>query len=225
MRHLSTTFLCVLLISSFSVSATFKCWEDEDGILNCGNVVPPEYSQQGYQEFNQRGVAVNEIGRAKTTEEIAEEARLREERKRKYAECLAEREKDDEVLNLFNSEDGIEIERRNRLDTLDATIEVIRSQIARSEKNLNDMRGNLDSSYNNQAVTEKERERLHMNIESVQKNIDNFEKNLIEKYEEKQEENRKFDIFLKRFRRITAQGRTDCKIYAPSPELQPVSPR
>lgn len=216
----SITFLLSLFVISSPASATFKCWEDQDGILNCGNVVPPQYSQQGYQEFNQKGMVVNEVGRAKTPEEIAEEKRLREQRSKLYKECLAERDKDNEVLNLFNSEDGIETERMNGLDTLDATIEVIRSQISRSEKNLNDMRRNLDLSHDNQAVTEKERERLRMNIESVQKNIDNFERNLLEKYEEKQKENAKFDVFLQRFRRIQREGPVDCTQYEPLPEAQ-----
>ncbi|MEK7990459.1 MAG: hypothetical protein VSS52_005585, partial [Thiotrichaceae bacterium] len=210
-------------IISMPASATLKCWTDTDGILNCGNVVPPEYSQQGYQEFNKRGMAVNEVGRAKTPEEIAEEKRLRDKRAEQYKDCLVEREKDNEVLNLFNSEDGIENERRNRLDTLDATIEVIRSQISRSEKNLDDMQHNLESSHNNNAVTEKERERLRMNIESVEKNIENFERNLIEKYVEKQEGNGRFDTFLQRFHRIKRDGRMNCTIYAPKQEEQATS--
>ncbi|WP_353572143.1 hypothetical protein [Candidatus Albibeggiatoa sp. nov. BB20] len=217
-RLFSVTFLLSLFITSMSASASLKCWTDIDGILNCGNVVPPQYSQQGYQEFNKKGIAVNEVGRAKTPEEIAEEKRLRNERAKQYNECLADREKDNEVLNLFNTEDGIENERLNRLDTLDATIEVIRSQISRSEKNRNDMQRNLESSYNNKAVSEKERERLRMNIESVEKNIINFERNLIEKYEEKQNENAKFDTFLQRYRRIKRDGRVNCMIYAPKKE-------
>ncbi|MCV6638664.1 hypothetical protein [Candidatus Albibeggiatoa sp. nov. NOAA] len=215
---LSVTFLLSLLIANTSALAAAKCWTDYDGILNCGNVVPPEFSQKGYTERDKNGLVVNKIGRAKTSEEIAEEKRQREERALKYKECLAERDKDREVLNLFNTEDGIENERMNRLDTLDATIEVIRSQIARSEKNLNDMQRNLESSYNNNAVTEKERERLRMNIESVEKNINNFEKNLIGKYEEKQSENSKFDVFLQRFRRIQRDGRVNCSDYAPQQE-------
>jgi hypothetical protein len=206
-------------------SATLKCWTDIDGILNCGNVVPPEYSQQGYQEFNQKGIVVNEVERAKTPEEIAEEKRLRDELAKKHAECLVERDKDTEVLNLFNTENGIETERLNRLDTLDATIEVIRSQIARSEKNLRDMQNNLETSYNNNAVSEKERERLRINIESVEKNIANFEKNLISKYEEKQAENAKFDVFLQRFRRIQQTGRLNCTIYEPKLEEEVVPQR
>lgn len=217
-KPFSITCLLSLLLISFTASASLKCWEDEDGITNCGNVVPPQYSQHGYQTFNNRGMAVSTVGRAKTPEEIAEEKRLRDELAAKYKQCLAELVKDNEVLNLFNTEDGIENERRNRLDTLDATIEVIRSQIARSEKNLNDMQRNLDSSYDNSAVTEKERERLRMNIESVQKNIGNFERNLIEKYEEKQEENAKFDTYLQRFRRIQREGRVNCTAFKPKEE-------
>jgi len=217
-KYFSIISLITLLVTSLPTFATLKCWTDEDGITNCGNVVPSQYSQHGYQEFNQKGMAVSKVGRAKTPDEIAEEKRLRDELVAKHKQCLAELLKDNEVLNLFNTEDGIENDRLNRLDTLDATIEVIRSQIARSEKNLNDMQHNLDSSYNNNAVTEKERERLRMNIESVQKNINNFEKNLIEKYVEKQEENAKFDIYLQRFRRIQREGRVNCTAFKPKEE-------
>lgn len=225
MLRISTilSILSILLCSSFAVNAAIKCWTDEDGILNCGNVVPPRYSQEGFQEFNQKGLVVQEVERAKTQEEIKQEQRLERERSRKYQACLEERGRDDEILDLFNSEQGIENERTNRLNTLDATIEVIRSQIARSEKNLADMEHNLQESYDNPSVTETERERLRMNIESVKKNIQNFEKNLVEKYEEKQETDARFNTFLQRFSKIQREGRTDCSQYAPT-QLQPPAP-
>jgi chromosome segregation ATPase len=215
--------LYVLLCSSFAVNATIKCWTDEDGILNCGNVVPPRYSQEGFQEFNQKGIVVQEVERAKTQEEIQEEQRIESERMQKYQACLLERERDDEILDLFNSEQGIENERTNRLNTIDATIDVIKSQISRSEKNLADMEHNLQESLDNPSVSDVERQRLRMNIDSVKKNIQNFEKNLVEKYAEKQETDIRFDTFLQRFSKIQREGRTDCRQYAPAqpPTEQP----
>ena len=64
------------LTLSGSVQARIKCWTNNEGIKECGNKIPPEYAQQGHQEIGKGGIVREEVKRAKTKEELAEEKRL-----------------------------------------------------------------------------------------------------------------------------------------------------
>ena len=50
-----------------------KCWHNQDGVRECGNVVPPEYAQQGSETKDKFGVTIGATGRAKTLEELEAE--------------------------------------------------------------------------------------------------------------------------------------------------------
>ncbi len=49
-------------------AAAIKCWTNKDGIKECGNVVPPEYSQQETTQINKTGIVTGKTERAKTPE-------------------------------------------------------------------------------------------------------------------------------------------------------------
>ena len=39
--------LCEMILANH-VSARMKCWENSEGIKECGDKIPPEYIQKGY---------------------------------------------------------------------------------------------------------------------------------------------------------------------------------
>ena len=47
-----------LVVVSTSAQARIKCWENSDGVRECGKTVPPEYSQQGHEEISSQGITV-----------------------------------------------------------------------------------------------------------------------------------------------------------------------
>ena len=57
------SWVCAIVIG-VSVPAAqaqgIKCWTNQYGGTECGNVVPPEYSQKEHAEFNDRAVKVEE---------------------------------------------------------------------------------------------------------------------------------------------------------------------
>ena len=66
-------FILSALILASNTNARMKCWTNSDGIKECGDKVPPEYTQQGYQELGKGGIVREEKGRVKTKEELQKE--------------------------------------------------------------------------------------------------------------------------------------------------------
>ncbi len=66
--------LILVLVTGLSPSppahARIKCWTNKDDIRECGNVVPPEYSQKGHEELSDQGIVIDRKERAKTPEEL-----------------------------------------------------------------------------------------------------------------------------------------------------------
>ena len=60
-------------ITANSVQARMKCWTNNEGVKECGDTVPPEYTQQGYKELSKEGIVKDETKRVKTKEELEKE--------------------------------------------------------------------------------------------------------------------------------------------------------
>jgi hypothetical protein len=137
MRRRHALFAALLAASlAAPAAAEIKCWTNKDGVRECGDVVPPEYSQQGYVRKNERGITVEQKERAKSMEELAEERRLaalEAERKREQARQDA---KDRVLLNTFASVDDIELARDGQIANIDGQIKVTENQIEKLNVNL-----------------------------------------------------------------------------------------
>ena len=75
------------MILANHVSARMKCWENSEGIKECGDKIPPEYIQKGYQELSKGGIVLEEKERVKTKEEL-------EKAKKEAAIIAREKEKE-----------------------------------------------------------------------------------------------------------------------------------
>ena len=118
--------------------ARMKCWVNHEGIRECGDMVPPEYIQQGYTEIDGKGFVRDVKERAKTPAEQAEAKRLA---KLKAAEQKqkAERETRDRVLlQTFSSVSDIERARDDRVAALEGTIKLAGIRNENTRLKLND---------------------------------------------------------------------------------------
>lgn len=180
----------------------YKCWKDEDGVISCGNVVPPQYSQEGFEEFNKEGVLAKKVKRAPTPEELAELKKQEEEaemRKKQDAE-------DQALLNLFSTEQDIERARTAIIASIDGNIHSIETIVSSLEKNLEDMEKNLEDSKNNSDVPESQLETIRKNIEDVKYRLKTNKQTLQEKAMEKEKVNREHEEYLRRYRDIKRRG-------------------
>lgn len=181
-----------------------RCWVNEDGMTECGNVVPPEYSQQEHAEFNERAVKVEEIKRAKTHKELEEERRqeaIKVEAEKRRQEKIAE---DQKLLDLFGNEDDIRTTLDARLNNIDLSIERISNFISNTEKNLGDLKNSLevDSSRH---LTDVQKTKIRQDIIDVTQRIQKQKLILNAKLREKDAVRVEFADYLARYQQIMAE--------------------
>ena len=122
------------------------CWTDNNGRqVGCGYTVPPEYANNPTRELNARGVTV------KKTEGVlsGEALRLKQEedarRKAEEQERVAQRKRDQALLNSYTSEREIDARRDRDISQLDLTIVGLETHLKQMRSNEADLRKRLDA--------------------------------------------------------------------------------
>jgi len=127
-----------LIVISTSAQTRIKCWENSDGVRECGKSVPPEYSQQGYEEISSGGITVDRSERAKTEEERAEEDRLaaiqKEEDDRKAEAAM----QDKILLETFSNIDDIQMTSDGKIAALDSSIKLAKNRKEKIQADLDE---------------------------------------------------------------------------------------
>jgi len=200
---------CYFFITSSGVGAVEKkkgsgrllCWTNNEGVRECGDRIPPEYSQQEHQEFNKRGMVIDESEAAKTEEELAkveEEAAAAAEEARLAKEAAL---RDKILLDTFTSVEDIESARDSKLQTLDSTISL-------AEKRETKMQEELDRQVNQAAAAEREGkappEHLLKDIESLERQIGTNNELIAGTRKEQEEVKAKYDSDIARFKELKA---------------------
>lgn len=176
----------------------FECWVNDEGVTECGNYIPPKFSQQGFTKFNLEGQFVEKVKRAPTPEEIAEF-----ERQEKAEEEKEKQEKEDNALRaLFSTEKDIEMARTAELNTIDGQIQSIETILNGLKGNLVDLEESYERSKNNPSVSQSQLDTIEANIDSAKKSIRDTEDTLNKKNNERLEANNKYDSYLQRYQDI-----------------------
>jgi hypothetical protein len=122
------------------------CWTDNNGRqVGCGYTVPPEYANNPTRELNARGVTV------KKTEGVlsGEALRLKQEedarRKAEEQERVAQRKRDQALLNSYTSEREIDARRDRDVSQLDLTIVGLETHLKQMRSNEADLRKRLEA--------------------------------------------------------------------------------
>ena len=111
-----------------------KCWVNKDGLRECGNVVPPEYTQGGHSQVTRAGT-VREVEGAKTPEEVAAE-RQRAEAEQADRQRASERAAQDRVLlHTFTTEEDLVLTRDGKLAVMESRVRLLEGRIVDLEKN------------------------------------------------------------------------------------------
>jgi len=199
-KNLLVSSLCALSIgANFSAQAAeIKCWTDENGVTTCGDAVPQEQSQEGFQEFSSEGAYVGEVEKAKTPEEMAAEQRLAELKLKEEEERKKQKAKEDRLLELYGSEEDIENARRDSIGTINT------KYIERLQKNLADLEASLEntSTADTHKMSAEERTLTERSIEETKQRIGDYQETIEKKNLEIDAENKRFDANLALFREI-----------------------
>jgi hypothetical protein len=207
MRFHSLRLPALLITLSLALPGTafaaIKCWTNKEGVRECGNVVPPEYSQQETRTVNPRGITVDVQERAKTAEEQqqerqakeAEQARLAEETKRKQDQAAYDRM----LLSTFTTEQELLASRDRATGAIDATIEITGVTITALDRKLEELKKRAAGLE--RAGTPPPAE-LKDDMASLEKQISDKKNYIAVKQEEKAQLLRKYDADLQRYREL-----------------------
>jgi hypothetical protein len=169
--------------------------------------MPPSQAKLEHQTLNSQGMVVSTKKAAKTAEEIkalkdAEKA-LQAKQEVEKEEKEAQGKLDRVLLLTFSSEKELGRARDDRIEVLDSVIRLIYKSIATAQDRLSRLEGEAKRIY-----TSKGREvpgGLAQNIEESVRKIDNREKQLQVKLEEKYKIQGQFDIDIARFRLLHSE--------------------
>lgn len=132
----------VLLMSMAGSAQAEKLyrWVDEDGNVHYSDKIPPEAVDQERTQLNEQGVAVDQVDRALTAEELAAEAerkRIEDEEQRRRAE---QREADERIVRAFTGEDDIARLRDSKIEAIRRNIELTESTLDVQRKRMTSLR-------------------------------------------------------------------------------------
>ncbi len=184
---------------SSSSGGRIKCWHNKDGVRECGNVVPPEYAQQGTETKDKFGVTIGESGRAKTLEELEAERAAGKAREQE-AELVRKREAQDRVLlDTFATEDDMVLTRDGQIAHLESQIHLVEGHIEKLQKNLDQM---IERAAETERRGEKPTEEMVKNIDNVRAQISDNHKFIDTKHREQALIRERFAADIARFREL-----------------------
>ena len=210
---ISFTLITSMLVSN--AHARMKCWTNSDGVKECGDKVPPEYTQKGYQELSKGGIVTDETDKVKTKEELKKEkleadAIARQKEKKENKKSL-----DKMLLETFNSIDEIELTKEEKLKALASTIKITRKRIIKLQYQLDDIQDNnsIDDEENfeddnedcvdddEDCVNEKE-EIFRKKVEALKNQIAENKNHLKNRMEEVERTKKLYIKYIARFKEL-----------------------
>ena len=197
--------LVILLIPFNAALAEIKCWHNKDNVRECGQAVPPEYSQKRIEVINSKGITVKVYPAKEELAEIRRQKKLQEAEERKKA---AKRRQDLILLQTYTTEEDLLLTKKQNLRAVDAIIEL-------TDGNTKVLKNNLKELEKNAADFERSGEKpppqLINDMDNLKRQIKDNEEFIEKKKLAKQQTSDKFDADLERFRKLKGIKKPDEK--------------
>lgn len=179
-----------------------KCWTNNEGVRECGNIVPPEYAQQGHDEINERGLTVHTKERAKTPEEI-EAARQEQERLEAQRKLDQEQAKRDRILlATYATEFDMRLAHKGKVASIDSRVTHAEHLVKKLKEKLVE---HIQEAANQERSGKEVSDDTLTRIEDVKHQISEQQDFIKEREQEKELINARFEDELAHFRRLKAR--------------------
>lgn len=193
-------FYLVLMFAVFNnTQARIVCWTNSDGVRECGDSVPPEYSQQGHKEFSEQGIVVDETEAAMTDTELEELKRITAEKAEQKRREEEQKRRDRMLLDTFASVEDIELARDRKISAIDSSISL-------AERRINKLRQEKDRLITKAAGFERQGkeipEYIAEDINRVDRQITANNEFIADKREEQEVVRARHDRDIKRYNEI-----------------------
>ena len=196
---LALSLLCLNSSSLFANTTTIKCWVNEDNFRECGSIVPPKYSSQGYEETHaETGIVIKEVAAEKSAEEIEKLRTLEIEQAKQKAKEEAQRRADQALMDTFPSVEDIDLGRDAKLLSVAAAVKVANSRINDYQRNLTASQEALAANQGN----EKEVKRIGLYIEQLNKQLEKTRTSVLQKEQERDNIVKEYQDYKERFYNI-----------------------
>lgn len=182
-----------------NTQARIVCWTNSDGVRECGDSVPPEYSQQGHKEFSEQGIIVDETEAAMTDTELEELKRITAEKAEQKRREEVQKRRDRMLLDTFASVEDIELARDRKISAIDSSISL-------AERRINKLREEKDRLITKAAGFERQGkeipEYIAEDINRVDRQITANNEFIADKREEQEVVRARHDLDIKRYNEI-----------------------
>ncbi len=200
-QYLVTGLLLLSIFASGWTHAGLYKWVDENGKTHYGDK-PPAQSGSAHSILNSRGLTIDEVNRAQTAEERAEETRIAEENKARFLEQQKNRHRDNVLLQTFTTERDLLLTRDDRLSALQGAILLSQRRIDGWSSKLADVEGQIGAFESAEQIPI----RLKNERDHLQRRIANSEEYKQKKQEEHESTAAQFLRDLTRYRELKSGG-------------------
>ena len=147
-----------MLILANGVNARMKCWTNSEGVKECGDTVPPEYTQQGYKELSKEGIVKDETKRVKTKEELEKEREKARAVAKEKEKARQKRTHDKMLLETYNTIDDINDAKEQKIQAIESTIKYNKKRIIKLQYMIdNEEKSDADNQTLKQQIAENEK--------------------------------------------------------------------
>ena len=147
-----------MLILANGVNARMKCWTNSEGVKECGDTVPPEYTQQGYQELSKEGIIKDETKRVRTKEELEKEKEKARAVAKEKEKARQKRTHDKMLLETYNTIDDINDAKKQKIQAIESTIKYNKKRIIKLQYMIdNEEKSDADNQTLKQQIAENEK--------------------------------------------------------------------
>jgi len=194
--------LPALLCGGEALAERIYKWVDENGEIQYGDRVPPQYASEERSVINKQGQTVKVYEAAKTPEQKAEEQALAKQQaeQKKLAEQQAVRDRS--LLATYSSEEDMLQARDSKIASVDTLIQLTNSRIGSMQQRLGEL-------TNDAAEFERSGKKLPEGLVNQMKNIkEQIQQNeafVDHKEQEKQQLAQKFEEDINRYRELTSK--------------------
>ena len=192
-------------VAGFSApaDAAIKCWTNKEGVRECGESVPPEYSQQGHEVISNQGTVVKETDRALTPEEIEAQKKQAAEEAEKKRAAEEQARQDQILLATFSSTDEIERQLTDQLAALTARIGTTETFIEKLKDQLNKR---IEAAAAAERAGKPANDALKEDIESLKRQLKNNEDSIAELHKEQESTKAEYAAKVERFKELKGEA-------------------
>jgi hypothetical protein len=191
----------VMTCLSLPAQANTYRWVDEHGQVHYSDHIPPAEVNRAYTVINKAGVTVNNIEKAKTKEQLAEEKRLKQRQAEQEQLARKRQNRDHILLDTYSKVSDLEETRDRYIATLEGLIKVAQHKLASLNNELDKL---------NKAAANLEREGrvmpgdMRQDITNIQSQIDRENDFILGQRDQQREIRKKFAADIQRFQELKA---------------------